>query len=276
MTPFPMPVNAPPIELPIDPHSEYGKLLSHPRVREFLQKAMLRIEEIQAADRKEIESQVLDALWRRRLDADPPNNLPRIIALARKVLHGKVVDFYRDRDEERDHLVDPPMPEREDGREGAPDGKDQPNYVEEVMPPRAFSPADTHDAGEQLAFVQEKLADGTLTHDDIEVMQAEHAGEKTLDELAKERGVKPATLRQRLHRIREKMNEQWNVRSTRVIVLTIVMLLLLVTLAVAVAGRTDPPPPQPHQERTLQWAPRGAAPVEPPPAPGIGDKPSTR
>jgi RNA polymerase sigma factor (sigma-70 family) len=259
----------------IDPNTEFGKLLSHPRVREFLRLSLAEYE-LQEADRKDIAAQAEDALWRRRLDADPPSNLPRLIALARKVLEGKLVDFFRHRQVERENLADSPMAARDDGREGAPDGKDQPNFVDEVRPQRSIDPEDQQQAAEQLAFVQEKLVDGTLTHDDLEVMQADHAGEKTLGALAEERGIEPAALRKRLQRIREKLKKEWNVRSTRVLVLTILMLLLLATLAVAMAGRSDPPTPPQRKDRTVErGAPRGVAPEQEaqPPNPGVGLKP---
>jgi len=254
----------------IDPNTQFGQLLSHPRVREFL-RLELTDYDLQEAERKDLSSQVMDALWRRRLDADPPDNLPRLIALAKKVLEGKLIDFFRHREVERENLVDAPMPARDDGREGAPDGKDQPNFVDEVRPQRSIDPEDQRQAAEQLAFVQESLEAGTLTHDDIEVMLAEKAGEKTLAALAQEREMEPATLRKRLERIRKKLKKEWAIRSTRMLVLTIVMVLLLVTLAVAMAGRNDPPPPPPHRDRTMEpTPPRRQAPDEAPQPPTMG------
>jgi DNA-directed RNA polymerase specialized sigma24 family protein len=198
----------------------------------------------------------MDALWRRSEDADPPDNLPRLIALAKKVLEGKLIDFFRHREVERDNLVDPPMPARADGRKGAPAGRDQPNFVDEVRPQRSIDPQQSLEASEKLAFVQEMFDDGTLTPDDVEVFEAERAGEKTFSELATERGVEPPALRKRLQRIRDKMKKEWNLRSTRVLLITILMLLLLVTLAVAMAGRSDPPPAPPHKDKTVERTPR--------------------
>jgi hypothetical protein len=102
---------------------------------------------------------------------------------------------------------------------------------------------------------QESLEAGTLTHDDIEVMLAEKAGEKTLGELAKERDMEPAALRQRLTRIRKKIKKEWSIRSTRMLVITILMVLLLVTLAVAMAGRNEPPTPPQRKDRTEERSP---------------------
>jgi hypothetical protein len=251
----------------IDPNTAFGRLLSHPRVREYL-RLTLADYDLDDADRKDLSAQVMDALWRRRLDADPPGNLPRLMALTQKVLEGKLIDFFRHREVERDNLADAPMPARDDGREGAPDGKDQPNFVDELCPPRSIHPEDQRQAAEQLAFVQESLEAGTLTHDDIEVMLAEKAGEKTLAALAAERDMEPAALRKRLERIRKKLKKEWTLRSTRMLVLTLVVALLLVTLAVAVAGRKDPPPAPPHKDRTLEPTPqRRQAPDEAPELP---------
>ncbi len=268
---------------PIDPHSAYGRLLSHPRLRKLLDGA-LRAHRLQPADVDELRGQVLDALWRRRLDADPPDNLPRLLALARKVLEGRLVDFFRRRDVERARLADPPMPAREDGRRGAPAGQDQPNFVDEVAPPRSITPEDALRASEQLAFVQDMLDGGVLGPDDLEVLQAERAGEKTFEQLAAERGIKGATLRQRVHRLRETLaqewarrNRAWNVRSTRLLLVMMLLLLLLATMALAVAGRREPPPAPPRRDRTSLPTLRGAAPEVPPAPPSTpshaADKP---
>jgi RNA polymerase sigma factor (sigma-70 family) len=258
-------------ELSIDPHSGYGKLLSHPRLAEFL-KLSLKEYTLQEADRDDLAAQVMDALWRRSEDADPPDNLPRLIALAKKVLEGKMIDFFRHREVERENLVEPPMPGRADGREGAPAGRDQPNFVEELRPQRSIDPHDSLEAGEKLAFVQEMFDDGVLTHDDVEVMEAERAGEKTLAELAKERGVEAPALRKRVQRIRDKIKKEWNLRSTRLLLITILMVLLLVTLAVAMAGRSDPPTPPQQKDKTVERTPRPQGTIEELPNPGIGPK----
>jgi hypothetical protein len=136
-----------------------------------------------------------------------------------------------------------------------------------VRPQRSIDPEDQQQAAEQLAFVQESLEAGTLTHDDIEVMLAEKAGEKTLGELAKEREMEPATLRQRLTRIRKKLKKEWSIRSTRMLVITILMVLLLVTLAVAMAGRNEPPTPQRKDRTEERNPPRQLAPDQGPQPP---------
>lgn len=230
----------------------------------------LEPQELQLADVKELIQQTLEALWRRRDDGDPPNNLARVIALAKRILEGKLVDFYRHLGYERRHVTAAPMPPREDGKEGAPDGPDQPNHVDEVKPPRSITPAERLETKEQLAFVQEKIEDGTITHDDIEVMQSQRAGEKTLQELAAERGLKSSALRKRLQRIRESLNKEWNLRSTKFLVVMMLLWLLLVTLAVVAAGRLFHPP-QPHQDHIDAPRTRGAAPS----VPVGGDKPAT-
>jgi len=273
MTPSTMSTPVAPSQPSPDPHADFGRLLGHPRLREYL-RLSLTAYSLQEADRLEIASQVMDALWRRRTDADPPNNLPRLIALARKVLDGKLTDFFRHREVEREHLVDAPMPAREDGRKGAPAGKDQPNFVDELVPARSFDPESECEVAEKMALVQDKLLDGTLTHDDLEVMQADQAGEATLAELARERNVEPAALRKRLQRIRDALKKEWTIRSTPMLVLTILMLLLLVTLAIAMAGRSDPPPPPQRKDRTEERSPlRGLAPEEVPTPPLTGGKP---
>jgi RNA polymerase sigma factor (sigma-70 family) len=253
---------------PIDPHAAYRKLLEHPMLSGTLYK-YLEPQELQLADVKELIQQTLEALWRRRDDDDPPNNLPRIIALAKRILEGKLADFYRHLGYERRHLAEAPMPAREDGKEGAPDGPDQPNHVDEVKPPRSITPAEKLETKEQLAFVQEKIEDGTITHDDIEVMQSQRCGEKTLEELAAERGVKSSALRKRLQRIRESLKKEWNLRSTKFLVVMILLWLFIVTVAVIAAGRLFHPP-QPHQDHTDVPHTRGVAPVV-----HVDDKPAS-
>jgi len=260
----------------IDPRTPYGSLLSHPRVREFLVKSLTK-HDLPLADAEDIVSRCFEALWRRRLDADPPNNLPRLIGLARKVLEGKLFDYFREKAHHEENLAVPEMPEREDGREGAPDGPDQPNFVDQVQPtPEVAKPGpdEMFETREQLTFVQEKLANGTITPDDIEVMQAEQAGEKSLEQMAAERNVPAGTLRSRISRIRKALREEWaslSLRSTTTIIVMILMFLLLVTLAVAVGSRYWPRPEPPQDTRDAPRT-RTLDPVPPPPAP---DKPSS-
>jgi len=260
----------------IDLHTPYGRLLSHPRVREFLVKSLTK-HDLPLADAEDIVSRCFEALWRRRVDADPPNSLPRLIGLARKVLEGKLFDYFREKAHHDENLVFPQMPEREDGREGAPDGPDQPNFVDQVEPtPEVAKPGphETLERTEQLSFVHEKLADGTLTPDDIEVMQAEQAGEKSLEQMAAERNMPAGTLRSRISRIRKALREEWeafSLRSTTTIIVMILMFLLLVTVAVAVGSRFWPRP-APHQDTKDTPHTRTLDPV-PPPAPAQ-DKPS--
>jgi len=124
---------------------------------------------------------------------------------------------------------------------------------------------------ERLALVQEKIADGTLTEDDVEVMRAQHFGEKSFDQLAAERAVEPSALRQRINRIRKALRGAWHVRSTALLITYILLLLLSISVVVAVARRPAPPPPPPRPDRTLQWSPRGAAPEAPASPPSTDD-----
>ena len=171
------------------------------------------------------------------------------------MLEGKLFDYFREKSHHEENLVVPPMPEREDGREGAPDGADQPNFVDQVVPTPEVArpgPEEAYEAREQLGFVREKLADGTITPDDIEVMQAEQAGEKSLEQMAAERNVPAGTLRSRISRIRKALREEWealSLRSTTTLVLVILVFLLMVTFAIAAASRLWQRP-QPHPDTT--------------------------
>jgi len=117
-----------------DPHAQYRQLMSHPRLREYLWLALMPYKDLQEADREDIIAQVMVAMWRRRNDPDAPNNVPRLIALARTVLQGKVVDFFRHRALWRGRIAEPTLPSDDGERATSHEGGDQPNYVEEIMP----------------------------------------------------------------------------------------------------------------------------------------------
>jgi RNA polymerase sigma factor (sigma-70 family) len=250
-----------PVNDPKDPpHGAEGEaafraLLAHPRLREFLTGRLLEAG-LQEADREDLEGQALEALWRRRLDADPPDNLPRLIALAEEVLKGKLVDFYRRRDVEAGRIQPPPRTPREDGRKGHAKGKDQPDFVDTVTPLHQPNAEEACQVEEQMTFVRALLEEEKITPDDLEVMQAEHAGEATLKQLAEERGLSPAALRKRVSRLRQQIAKQWKVHSTKMLLTVIFVVLLVVTIAIAL-GRRNPPPPAPHPDRTEERTTRG-------------------
>jgi DNA-directed RNA polymerase specialized sigma24 family protein len=263
-----------------DPHQQYRELMSHPRLREYLRLALMPYKDLQQADREDIAGQVMVALWRRRDDEDAPNNVARLIALAKTVLQGKVVDFFRHRALWRGRIAEPTLPSDDSERAMPHEGAGQLTCVEEIMPSATFVPVPRPAPDpaerrvvvqERMAVVQEKIADGTLTEDDIEVMRAQHFGEKSFDKLAAERTMTPSALRQRIKRIRKALREAWNIRSTTLLVTLLLLVLLSISVVAAVARRPEPPPPPPREERTLQWSPRGAAPQAPDSPPPTGD-----
>jgi RNA polymerase sigma factor (sigma-70 family) len=270
-----------------DPHHAFGKLLSHPRVQAFLTERVAPYG-LPEADSKDIIAQVLAALWRRRDEDDLPDNLNRLLGLARTVFEGKLVDYFRRKDVERGRIVDGARlmgkgaELEEPPRHNRP--HEQPNHVDEILPQRSMTPADALEAKEQLAFVQTQLDKGVLTHDDIEVMQSQHAGEQTYEELGAERGVSADALRQRIHRIRMRMLKAWTEYSlftkTWMIVFFILLFLVIVTVIAAALRRKEPPPapPPPPAPTQTQLPPAPTAPLkELPPTDDKGsDKPKPR
>jgi RNA polymerase sigma factor (sigma-70 family) len=222
------------------------------------------------ADVSDIIGQVLAALWARRGDVNPPDNLSRLLGLARVVFEGKLVDYFRRKEVDRRRRVDAPriMGEQTGRPEGAP--LDPPNPMDEVLLRRSITPEDRLEAKEQLAFVNEQVEMGVITHDDIEVMQAQRVGERSFEELAAERGVAADTLRQRIHRVRQRMIKAWLEYSlftkTWTITLLILLFLVVVTVIVAALRRKEPPPPLPEPPPAPTQT-QSAAPLPPQPAP---------
>ncbi len=261
--------------------SSYGKLLSHPTVQQVLE-AKAASYTLPAVDAQEIVASVFDALWRRRNDEDPPDTLSRLIALASTIFEGKLNDYFRRKAVNQARIVDASLLKKADVDVRGIRPHDQPNYVDEIAPQRSVTPEDALEAKEQLAFVQTQVDKGVVTPDDIEVMQAHQAGERTFEQLAAERGVRTETLRQRIHRLRKRLLKAWAeyslVTRTSTIVFLLLLLLVVVTVVVAALRRKEPPPPpQPPPAPTQTAAPQpSSAPVrEPfsaPPAPGDDKK----
>ncbi len=258
-------------QLPFDADDEprfadYRQLLSHPRVRTYIQGRLDGLD-LQDADGQDLISQTFAALWRRRNDDNPPDNLPRLLALAKDVVQGKVVDFFRHKAVVQARIKDAPLPRGEKLEPGQCSGRDQLNYVEELRPPRSFTPEITLQAKQQMEFANRVAAEVGLTDDDVETMQAVDCGELTIEKAAALRGMKASTLRSRLHRIRKRINEAWRkhnlIRTPTGLVILLLLMLLTYAIALGIARRNDPPPQQPPQ-RTLQpRQPRGDVPVDP-------------
>ncbi len=70
----------------------------------------------------------------------PPDTLPRLLGLAKEVLQGKVVDFFRHKAVVQARIKDAPLPRGEKLEPGQCSGRDQLNYVEELRPPRSITP----------------------------------------------------------------------------------------------------------------------------------------
>jgi RNA polymerase sigma factor (sigma-70 family) len=268
-----------------DQNHVFGKLLSHPRVMEFLSERVdpYDLPKVEADD---IIGQVLAALWNRRDDEDRPDNLPRLLGLARTVFEGKLVDYFRRKDVDQRRRVDTA---RLSG-EGSEDGQatrparphEQPDHMDEVHLQRSMTPEDALAAKEKLAFVQAQLTKGVLTHDDIEVMHAQHVGERTYEELAAERGQSADALRQRIHRVRMRILRAWAeyglFTKTWMIVFFILLFLVVVTVVVAAFRRREPPPvpPPPPAPTQTQLPPAPQAPVRALPDKPGNDKPTPR
>jgi RNA polymerase sigma factor (sigma-70 family) len=198
-----------PIARHVDPRlAAYESLLAHPRVLRFMR---WRVRDLPEEDAEDVFSQALEALWQRRVVAHPPDDLPRMRGLARRVVDGKIADYYRrkavheTRVERTPHIprdADDPLPESNLLQ-------DQPNYVEEIAPPRSITALDRLLWKEQLAFVRESANEVGLTGDDLEVMQGLDADELTVEQAAAARGMPEGTLGSRLHRIRQKLHRGW-------------------------------------------------------------------
>lgn len=255
--------------LPLDAAGEprfadYRQLLSHPRVREYLQERLDGLD-LQDADGQELISQTYAALWRRRNDDNPPDNLPRLLALGKEVIQGKVVDFFRHKAVVQARIKDAPLPRGEKLEPGQCSGRDQLNYVDELRPPRSITPEMTLQAKQQIEFTNRVAAKVGLTDDDVETMQAIDCGELTIEQAAALRGMEPGALRVRLHRIRKRINEAWRkynlIRTPTGLVILLLLLLLTYAIALGIARRNDPPPQQPPQRTLEPRQPRGEVPT---------------
>jgi DNA-directed RNA polymerase specialized sigma24 family protein len=190
------------------PYAAYAELLTHPHVRQAMWKMVRRLPR---ADSQDLISQSFEALWRRRDDPHLPDCIERMIGLARRVMEAKVVDYYRRRDVERARIVDAPHFPRDEG-DPPPAGRsseDQPNFVDEIVPPRTITAYDRLEVKQRLAFLNASAPKVGITDDDVEVMLAVDVGELTLDQASVERAIPGSALRMRLLRIRRKLDHEW-------------------------------------------------------------------
>jgi len=229
---------------PLD-ETAYRLLVSDPRVRAYLWARLGRVR-IPRHEKEELIGAVFEVLWERRAGRDPARTLPRMMGLARTVLEGKLVDHWRHQAVVTEDLVDAPGTAAED-RPASGKPCEQSSYVEELRPPRSFTPEDSLHAKQQMQYVNDIAAKIGLTDDDVEVMFAIARDEEaSYEELAAERGMKPGALRTRIHRLQKAVREGWERRVKRTLILT----LLLYALA-ALGPARNPPPPAPPPEPTV-------------------------
>jgi hypothetical protein len=259
-------------------HAEYGKILTDPRLRAFLGRK-LGATQLAIADQEDLLASVLETLWRRRADRHAAQTLPRMLGLSLKILHGKLVDFYRHQDVVALIIRDAPRVHQEDSP-SRHEPADQPTYVEQLRPPRSLQSDEAVEMRERMAYVNGTGAKVGLTDDDVEVMFAMTWDERaTWDELADERGETAGALRQRIRRLQEKMQAGWSRRLAPKLLLTLLLLAMLVLFALAALGpaRRPPPPPTPLPAPTAHEvtpvAPTAHAPETPPARPQLGAKP---
>jgi len=244
---------------PLD-DTAYRLLLSNPRVRAYLW-ARLGPIRIPRQEKEDLIGTTVEVLWQRRTSRDPARTLARVLGLAKTVLEGKLVDYWRHQAIVDEDIVDAPGP-RAEGPTARGKPWDQPTYVEEVRPPRSFTPEETLDAKQQMQHVNEVAAKIGLTDDDVEDMYAmAWDGEATYEELAAARGMTPGALRTRLHRLQKAVREGWDRRVKRTLILTLLLLAMLLLYVLAAIGpaRNPPPPPAPLPEPTVNQV----APVAP-------------
>jgi DNA-directed RNA polymerase specialized sigma24 family protein len=244
----------------------YRALVSDPRVRAYLW-ARLGPVRIPRQEKEELIGAVFEVLWQRRTSRDPARTLARLMGLARTVLEGKLVDHWRHQAAVAEDIVDAPRTTIED-RHASGKSWEQPNYVDELRPPRSFTPEDSLHAKQQMQYVNEVAAKIGLTDDDVEVMFAITWDEEaSYEELAAERGVKPGALRTRIHRLQKAVREGWERRVKRTLVLTLLLaMLLLYVLAAFGLGRRPPPPaplPEPTVHEVAPVAPTATEPAKP-------------
>ena len=286
---------------PLD-DAAYGRLLAHPRVRAYLW-ARLGPMRLSRQDKEDFVGEVTATLWQRRTDPDPPHNVRRMLALAKRILKGKLVDHWRHlavvegdvaetRRRRGERVEDEPThgaPEQgpdeaaDEKREDEPDEEPDVDPDEEPVPgepiePRCFAappparvsmtPEDSLDVKQQLQHANDVAARIGLTDDDVEDMYAMTWDDTaSYEELAAERGMTPGALKTRLHRLREAVNASWERKVKRTLILTLLLLAMLLLYVLATLGpaRNPPPPPAPLPEPRLHEAPAShPAPVAPP------------
>ncbi len=190
------------------PYAAYSVLLTHPHVRRAI---WMMVRRMPRADGQELISQSFEALWRRRDDPHLPDCIERMIGLARRVMEAKIIDYYRRRDVERSRIIDAPHVHR-DENEPPParrSSAEQPNFVDEILPPPSIDAAELLAVKQQLAFVESCAERVGLADDDVEIMQAVDADEMTLEQAAAAHGMAGNALRMRLLRIRRKLDQGW-------------------------------------------------------------------
>ncbi len=189
-------------------YAAYSVLLTHPHVRQAIWRMVRRMPR---ADGQDLISQSFEALWRRRDDPHLPDCIERMIGLARRVMGAKIVDYYRRRDVERSRIVDAPhIPRDEDEPPPARRPREeQPNFVDEILPPVSIDASELLGVRQQLAVVQSDAERIGFTDDDLEIMLAVDADEVTLEEAAAARGMAGNALRMRLLRIRRRLDQAW-------------------------------------------------------------------
>ncbi|HEY3816823.1 MAG TPA: hypothetical protein VGL81_06625 [Polyangiaceae bacterium] len=228
---------------------------------------------------------VMVALWQRRTDADPASTIHRMVGLARTILEGKLVDYWRHQEILDERTVDAPRTYAEDAPD-ADEAEGQPTYVEELRPLRSLMPDDALDAKQQMEHLNEVATEIGFTDDDVEDLYAvTWDSNATYEELAEERGMTPGALRTRLHRLSKAASESWDRKVKRRLILPLLLLAMLLLYVLAAIGpaRKPPPPPAPLPEPTVhQVAPVTPAPTvttTPRSAPmddGAGRKPHMR
>jgi hypothetical protein len=247
---------------PENDHAAYARLLHHPRIPKFLDER-LRGSGLQRDDKDELISAVREKLWNRRHDPRRPTTLPRVLGLGRKILDAKLVDFCRHQDVVREKIRDAPRVAQDD-LPPRNEPHDQPNYVEELRPPRSMRADDALETRQRMDFVNELAPKIGMTRDDVEVMYAMtwDCDQTTWEELAAERGERPGELRQRIRRLQEKVRKAWARRIAPQVLLTLLILAMLVLYAMTLLGPArNPPPPAPLPEPTVH----AEAPVTPAP-----------
>jgi hypothetical protein len=226
----------------------YGRLLADPRVRSYLW-ARLDDVNIARADKRELVDGVVATLWKRRTAKYSVDNLGRMLGLARTILDGRLVDYWRHQAVLDAKVVNPPQPDGGHSRKP----QNQPTFVEELQPPTSMTPERSLLAKERLEYVNSVAAQIGLTDDDVEVMYAvTWDPTASYEELAAERRTTASALRSRIHRLQEKVRKGWSRHTKRSLVLMLLLLAMLLLFALSALGPArNPPPPAPLPEPTV-------------------------